>query len=101
MQRRGDALQSRVINVVNLSLDTVTREVSIGSVRPRLTATELALLEILVQRSPAIVSRRSIALAVWNEEADALGSNTLDVHLARLRAKIEAVRALGYRMVPA
>jgi DNA-binding response OmpR family regulator len=108
LQRRGEALQSRVINVVNLSLDTVTREVSIGSVRPRLTATELALLEILVQRSPAIVSRRSIALAVWNEEADALGSNTLDVHLARLRAKIatsgakiEAVRALGYRMVPA
>ena len=108
LQRRGEALQSRVINVVNLSLDTVTREVSIGSVRPRLTATELALLEILMQRSPAIVSRRSIALAVWNEEADALGSNTLDVHLARLRAKIatsgakiEAVRALGYRMVPA
>ena len=108
LQRRGDALQSRLIKVSGLSLDTVTREVSIGSVKPRLTATELALLEILLQRSPAIVSRRSIALAVWNEEADALGSNTLDVHLARLRAKIatsgvkiEAVRALGYRMVPA
>jgi DNA-binding response OmpR family regulator len=46
-------------------------------------------------------------LAVWNEEADALGSNTLDVHLARLRAKIansgariEAVRSLGYRVTP-
>jgi two-component system OmpR family response regulator len=108
LQRRGEALQSRVINVANLTLDSVTREVSIGSVRPRLTATELALLEILMQRSPAVVSRRSIALAVWDEEADALGSNTLDVHLARLRAKIatsgakiEAVRALGYRMVPA
>jgi DNA-binding response OmpR family regulator len=97
-----------VIKVASLVLDSVTREVSIGSVQPRLTATELALLEILMQRSPAIVSRRSIALAVWNEEADALGSNTLDVHLARLRAKIatsgakiEAIRALGYRMVPA
>ena len=108
LQRRGEVLQSRVIKVANLVLDSVTREVSIGPVHPRLTATELALLEVLMQRSPAIVSRRSIALAVWNEEADALGSNTLDVHLARLRAKIassgakiEAVRAIGYRMVPA
>jgi two-component system OmpR family response regulator len=108
LQRRGEAVQSRVIKVADLELDSVTRQVSIGSVQPRLTATELSLLEILLQRSPAIVSRRSIALAVWNEEADALGSNTLDVHLARLRAKIassgakiEAVRAIGYRMVPA
>src|SRR3984957_1353033 len=107
LQRRGAALQSRVINVANLALDTVTREVRVGAVHPRLTATELALLEVLMQRSPAIASRRSIALAVWNEEADALGSNTLDVHMARLRAKIatsgakiEAVRALGYRIVP-
>jgi DNA-binding response OmpR family regulator len=106
LQRRGEAMQSLVIEVGNLQLDTVTREVSVGSLRPRLTATELSLLEILMHRSPAVVSRRSIALAVWNEEADALGSNTLDVHLARLRAKltasgakIEAVRAVGYRMV--
>jgi two-component system OmpR family response regulator len=108
LQRRGEAVQSLVITVADLALDTVTRAVRVGSTEPRLTATELSLLEILIKRSPAIVSRRSIALAVWNEEADALGSNTLDVHLARLRAKIatsgakiEAVRALGYRLVPA
>jgi DNA-binding response OmpR family regulator len=107
LQRRGEAVQSLVIKVADLALDSVNREVSVGSVHPHLTATELALLEILMQRSPAIVSRRSLALAAWNEEADALGSNTLDVHLARLRAKIgasgakiEAVRALGYRVVP-
>jgi DNA-binding response OmpR family regulator len=107
LQRRGEAMQSLEIRVGDLVFDTVSREASFGSVHPRLTAIELALLEVLVQRSPATVSRRSIALAVWNEEADALGSNTLDVHLARLRAKlvksgakIEAVRAMGYRMVP-
>ncbi len=106
LQRRGEAVQSLVISVADLHLDTVTREVAVGPHRTRLTATELSLVEILMQRSPAIVSRRSIALAVWNEEADALGSNTLDVHVARLRskiaasgAKIEAVRAQGYRIV--
>jgi two-component system OmpR family response regulator len=107
LQRRGEAVQSLEIRVGGLTLDAVTREVHIGSSQPRLTAIELALLEILMQRSPAVVPRRSIALAVWNDEADALGSNTLDVHLARLRAKIatggakiEAIRALGYRIVP-
>jgi DNA-binding response OmpR family regulator len=108
LQRRGEAVQSLLVKVADLTLDTVTRQVSIGSTQPRLTATELSILEVLMQRTPATVSRRSIALAVWNDEADALGSNTLDVHLARLRAKIaksgakiEAVRSLGYRVVPA
>ncbi len=43
---------------------------------------------------------------VWDNEADALGSNTIDVHMARLRAKlaagrvrIESVRAVGYRIM--
>ena len=107
LQRRGEALQSLVITVGSLKLDTVTRRVSIDTIELRLTATELALLEILTRRSPAIVSRRSLALAAWDKEADALGSNTLDVHMARLRAKlatsgakIEAVRTQGYRLVP-
>ncbi len=107
LQRRGESLQSRVVEVADLTLDTTTREVRVGKHDPHLTATELSLLEILIRRSPAVVSRRSIALAVWDEEADALGSNTLDVHLARLRgkiaasgAKIESVRGLGYRVVP-
>jgi len=36
-----------------------------------------------MRRAPAVVERRSIALHVWDHEADALGSNTIDVHLAR------------------
>jgi DNA-binding response OmpR family regulator len=49
-----------------------------------------------------------IAQRVWDEEADAFGSNTINVHLARLRAKlaggavrIETVRGVGYRIVAA
>jgi DNA-binding response OmpR family regulator len=59
-----------------------------------------------MRRSPAVVQRRLIALNVWEHEADALGSNTIDVHLARLRAKlagsmvrIETLRGVGYRIV--
>ena len=84
-------------------LDPATREASVGLRALVLTATELAILEILMRRSPAVVDRRSIALHVWDDEADALGSNTIDVHLARLRAKlaggsvqIQTVRGVGY-----
>jgi len=54
-----------------------------------LTATESALVELLLRRAPAVVSRRSIAVQVWDDEADTVGSNTIDVHMARLRAKLE------------
>ncbi len=106
LQRRSPALQSPRLVVGDLVYEPSTREVRIGSTHPSLTATELSILEILMRRSPAVVERRSIALHVWNEEADALGSNTIDVHLARLRAKlatahirINTVRGIGYRIV--
>jgi DNA-binding response OmpR family regulator len=64
------------------------------------------LLELLLRRSPAVVTRSTIAVQVWDDEADAVGSNTIDVHVARLRAKlarsdarIETVRGIGYRLV--
>jgi DNA-binding response OmpR family regulator len=107
LQRRPPALQTPQLCVGNLEFDPATREVRIGPDRPRLTGTELSILEILMRRSPAVVQRRSIALHVWAEEADALGSNTIDVHMARLRAKlalavvrVETVRGIGYRLVP-
>lgn len=108
LQRRSPSLQSPRLAIGNLEFDPATREVQIGPARPRLTGTELSILEILMRRSPAVVPRRSIALHVWAEEADALGSNTIDVHMARLRAKlalamvqVETVRGIGYRLVPA
>jgi two-component system response regulator TctD len=46
-----------------------------------------------------------MALQVWDDEADAVGSNTIDVHMGRLRSKleeatarIETVRGVGYRL---
>jgi DNA-binding response OmpR family regulator len=106
LQRRSPALQSPRLVVGDLEYEPSTREVRIGSMQPALTATELSILEILMRRSPAVVERRSIAQHAWNEEADALGSNTIDVHLARLRAKlatahvrIKTVRGVGYRIV--
>jgi two-component system OmpR family response regulator len=107
LQRRPRSLQPTVLTVGDVELDPATREVRAAGRCPALTSTELAILELLMRRSPAVVSRRSIALHVWEQEADAVGSNTIDVHLARLRAKlapalarIETVRGVGYRVLP-
>ena len=71
-----------------------------------LTAIESSLVELLLRRSPSVLTRRMIATQVWDDEADAVGSNTIDVHVGRVRAKlagsrarIETVRGTGYRMV--
>jgi DNA-binding response OmpR family regulator len=106
LQRRSPAVQAPRLTVGDLEFDPASRAVRIGERHPALTATELAILETLMRRSPAVVHRRSIALHVWDNEADAFGSNTMDVHLARLRSKlaasgvrIETVRGVGYRMI--
>jgi DNA-binding response OmpR family regulator len=106
LQRRPAAVQQPRLVVGDLHFDPATRTVRVGGQKPELTVTEFAILEMLVRRSPAVVARRSIAVNVWADEADAMGSNTIDVHLARLRSKlaggmvgIETVRGVGYRIV--
>ena len=108
LQRRPRNAQPPRIVLGNLEFDPATRDVQVEGRRPALTVTELGILEMLLRRSPAVATRRAIAQHVWDEESDAFGSNTIDVHLARLRAKlagggvrIETVRGVGYRIVPA
>ncbi|MGC8626320.1 MAG: response regulator transcription factor [Acidimicrobiales bacterium] len=108
LQRRSPALQAPRLSVGDVVYDPATREVWAGSQGLVLTATEQSILELLMRRSPAVVPRRSIALHVWDDESDAVGSNTIDVHVARIRAKlapaharIETVRGVGYRVLPA
>jgi two-component system copper resistance phosphate regulon response regulator CusR len=106
LQRRPSAVQQPEIVVGDVRFEPATRQVLVAGHEAALTATEFGILELLMRRSPAVVARRSIAVNVWEEEADAMGSNTIDVHLGRLRAKlagsqvrIETVRGIGYRLL--
>ena len=108
LQRRPPVSHLPRMVIGELQFDPAAREVLIKGERPALTSTEFGILEILMRRSPGVVDRRSIAQHVWDNEADAFGSNTIDVHLARLRSKlagagvrIETVRGVGYRIIPA
>jgi len=106
LQRRPANTVGPALTVGDVTLDPASRVVRVGTEEPALTATELAILELLLRRSPGVVDRRAIAVQVWDFEADAVGSNTIDVHMARLRSKLaaatarlETVRGVGYRIV--
>jgi DNA-binding response OmpR family regulator len=104
--RRPTGERSPVLRCGSLSIDPATREVAVGGAPAELTPREFAIIELLIRNSPAVVQRRTIALQAWPDEVDAVGSNTIDVHIARLRAKlarsdarIETLRGAGYRLV--
>jgi DNA-binding response OmpR family regulator len=108
LQRRPSETRPPRLSVGDVAYEPATRTVTAGGVAINLTHIELGILELLLQRSPAVVPRRSIAVQVWQHEAEAVGSNTIDVHVARLRSKlagtrirIETHRGVGYRLVAA
>ncbi len=108
LQRRPPLALDPVLNCGDLTFDPTTRMASGSEGLLNLTTIETALLELLLRRAPAPVNRRTIAVQVWDDEADPVGSNTIDVHVGRLRgklaatsARIETVRGFGYRIVPA
>ena len=106
--RRPPGARPPLLALGKLELDPAARTVRFGGRNVALTGTEFGILEILLRRSPAVVDRQTIAQQVWDEESDGLASNTISVHLARLRSKlagagvrIETVRGIGYRIVAA
>lgn len=108
LQRRPPLTLAPVLICGDVSFDPSTRMVNSGDSTLQLTAIEIGILELLLRRAPAPVTRQTIAVQVWEDEADPVGSNTIDVHVGRLRsklvgstAKIETVRGFGYRIVPA
>lgn len=108
LQRRPPVTLPPVLECGDLAFDPSTRVVSLGGTAIATTMIETSLIELLLRRSPTVVTRRVIALHVWSDEADAVGSNTIDVHVGRVRAKlagsraqIETIRGMGYRLVEA
>jgi DNA-binding response OmpR family regulator len=106
LQRRPPLTLSPVLECGDLRLDPSTRVLTVAGKAVAATMIETSLVELLLRRSPAVVTRRTIALHVWADEADAVGSNTIDVHIGRVRAKlapgraqIETIRGMGYRLV--
>jgi DNA-binding response OmpR family regulator len=106
LRRPHDTL-GKVLTVEDLTLNTISHEVTRGETLITLSSKEYALLEYLMRNKGKVLSKNSIMNHVWDFDADIL-PNTIEVFMAYLRAKvdkpfdapalIQTVRGFGYKI---
>ncbi|GLK16131.1 response regulator transcription factor [Herbiconiux flava] len=105
--RRGGSERPTVLTVGDLALDPATKRVTRGDVPIELTTREFSVLEFLVSRAGAVVSKREVLGAVWDFDFEG-DPNIVEVYVRHLRnkvdrpfgrASIETMRGSGYRVV--
>ena len=84
--RSAPAERERIV-VADLVLDRLTHVISKGGKRLRLTPKEHSLLEYFLLNAGRVISRPELLDKVWDIRFDP-GSNLVDTHVARLRAKL-------------
>jgi DNA-binding response OmpR family regulator len=95
--------------VADLLIDRSRNQVLRGQEALNLTPTEFKLLVFLARHPGQALSRSQIVEAVWGYDADVESERTVNVHIRRLREKIEldpsrptlilTVPGVGYRLV--
>ena len=89
-QSRGQQeIRGRIIAVGDLVLDCDARRVQVSGHEVNLTAKEFDVLELLVMNPNKVYSRENLLNLVWGYEYPG-DVRTVDVHIRRLREKIEA-----------
>jgi DNA-binding response OmpR family regulator len=105
-RRSADVPKSPVLQLADLTLDTLTRRVKRGNKTIELAAKEYAVLECLLREPERVLTRTQIAEHVWNYDVFNQ-SNIVDVYIKNLRRKIDdgfevklihTIRGAGYRL---
>ncbi|GAO54093.1 MULTISPECIES: response regulator transcription factor [unclassified Novosphingobium] len=98
--------QETTLRCSDLELDRLTRQVRRGTRKIALQPREFRLLEYMLLHQGEVVTRTMLLEAVWDYHFDP-GTNVIDVHISRLRRKIDdgedqplfhTVRGAGYRL---
>jgi two-component system copper resistance phosphate regulon response regulator CusR len=96
--------QRSLIRIGDLELDLIRNRAARAGRQLKLTPKEFALLSLLARQRGQVLSRLVIAEQIWDTKLDA-GTNVVDVHVRRLRAKIDdpfdrkmvhTIRGVGY-----
>lgn len=100
--RRYAGNPNPLITLGDLEVDLAARSVLRGGKTVALTAREWVLFEGFVQRPGQLLSRAQLEERLYSFDTE-IESNTIEVHVSRLRKKlgrerIETVRGLGYRL---
>ena len=105
-RRDGVATSTTQLQVGTLTLDLLGRGAKRGSRTVELLNKEFQLLEYLMRHAGQVVTRTMMTEAIWDYSFNP-GTNVIDVHVSRLRSKIDApgepsmiqtVRGAGYRL---
>jgi two-component system alkaline phosphatase synthesis response regulator PhoP len=80
--------EKEVITIGELKLNLVTKEVELKGKNVILTKTEFEILSLLMQQPQKVFTRQEILDNVWKNESYVL-ERTVDVHVARLRKKLD------------
>jgi DNA-binding response OmpR family regulator len=101
--------QDNILHVSELTILLDTTQVKLGSNLLNLTPTEYRLLVYLARQAGKSVSRKQILAEVWDDPYGVESERTVNVHIRRLREKIEidpgkprlilTVPGVGYRLV--
>jgi DNA-binding response OmpR family regulator len=100
------AEQDQTLRAGNLAFDRRSLRFTVDGEEIRMTAKELAIIELLMSKPGTVFSRERILSNVWGLNMDPL-TNVVDVYIGKLRRKIdgesgpsmiETIRGLGYRL---
>ena len=106
--RRAAPVPSVVLVLENLTLNVITHGAFVDGRPIRLTPKEFSLLHHFLRRQGEAMNRAELLEKIWGTQFDP-GSNVVDVHISRLRGKlqqagarvaIESVRGAGFVLLP-
>lgn len=105
--RRPTETKGQILEVGDLTLDTINYEVKRAGKVITLSSKEFALLEYLMRNSGRVLNKEQIIAHVWDFESDVL-PNTVEVYIGYLRHKIDkpfkgpeliqTLRGFGYKL---
>ena len=87
--RRSSISRETVLQVGSLKLDLIERKAQRNGKDIELLAQEFKLLEYMMRRPGQVLSREMLLEDIWNYRFQAPRNNLVDVHIGRLRRKID------------
>lgn len=110
--RRTDPARAvgQTFKFADLDVDIAALKVKRGGEEMEISKREAAIIQHFAANPNRVISREELYKAVWNEDMSELGTRTTDMHIAKLRSKIEknsaepqiikTVRGAGYKYEP-
>lgn len=92
-RRRGKTYNHSIMNLLDLTINSISREATRGGVRIPLRKKEFDILEYLVENKGRSVTREMIFNRVWDTSQESWG-NTIDVHIKHIRDKVDTPFAI-------